>query len=138
MISQNKPHLCNISLYKLAPKFCLAITMLISIISMPVFAHHSTSMFDTDNPIAVSGVVAVVNLKNPHSLIYIIATDEEGNEVQWTLEAEPLITLRQKGWTATTLQEGETVTAYGGPARNGSPAMILRAIELSDGRVMGT
>lgn len=114
------------------------ILLLITLMSTQVLAHHSTAMFDTENPIAVTGVVAVVNLKNPHSLIYIIATDEEGNEVQWTLEAEPLITLTQKGWTATTLQAGETVTAYGGPALNGSPAMILRAIELPDGRVMGT
>lgn len=116
----------------------LAIVALIASITTPVFAHHSTAMFDTDNPIAVTGVVEVVNLKNPHSLIYIIAIDEEGNEVLWTLEAEPLITLTQKGWTSTTLQPGERVTAYGGPARNGSPAMILRAIELPDGRVMGT
>lgn len=116
----------------------LAIALLIASITTPVFAHHSTAMFDTDNPIAVTGVVELVNLKNPHSLIYIVAIDEEGNEVIWTLEAEPLITLTQKGWTSTTLQAGETVTAYGGPALNGSPAMILRAIELSDGRVMGT
>ena len=116
----------------------LAIAVLIALIPTAVFAHHSTAMFDTDNPIAVTGVVKVVNLKNPHSLIYITATDEEGNEVIWTLEAEPLITLAQKGWTSTTLQAGETVTAYGGPALNGSPAMILRAIELPDGRVMGT
>lgn len=116
----------------------LVMLILIAAITKPAFAHHSTAMFDTDNPIAVTGVVELVNLKNPHSLIYIVAIDEEGNEVVWTLEAEPLITLTQKGWTSSTLQVGETVTAYGGPALNGSPAMILRAIELPDGRVMGT
>ncbi len=116
----------------------LALIFLIASMPTQLSAHHSTALFDTENPIAVTGVVEVVNLKNPHSLIYIIANDEDGNEVTWTLEAEPLITLRQKGWTATTLQPGETVTAYGGPAINGSPAMILRAIQLPDGRVMGT
>lgn len=131
---QSKTH----SLSHALATITLVIVVLIASITNPVIAHHSTAMFDTDKPIAVTGVVAVVNLKNPHSLIYIIAVDEEGNEVMWTLEAEPLITLSQKGWTSSTLQAGETVTAYGGPALNGSPAMILRAIELPDGRVMGT
>ncbi|MDG2089948.1 MAG: DUF6152 family protein [Gammaproteobacteria bacterium] len=138
MTDYHKPQAHRLSYTFTTLTLTLALAFLIASLPSPVFAHHSTAMFDTDNPIAVTGVVAVVNLKNPHSLIYIIATDEEGNEVQWVLEAEPLITLTQKGWTTSTLQAGETVTAYGGPARNGSPAMILRAIELSDGRVMGT
>ncbi len=115
------------------------VLLLISIyLPLSASAHHSTSMFDSDQTAVVTGVVLNIQLKNPHSMIYILTSDEEGNEVQWALEAEPMSTLTRNGWTSTTLKVGDTVTAYGGPARNGSPAMILRAIQLPDGRVMRT
>ncbi|PCJ42239.1 MAG: hypothetical protein COA71_06530 [SAR86 cluster bacterium] len=116
----------------------LALVFLNATMPASLSAHHSTSMFDTENIIDVSGVVVHVDLKNPHSLIYIVAIDEEGNEVQWVLEAEPLSTLASNGWTSSTLSVGDEVIAFGGPARNGSRAMILRAIQLPDGRVMRT
>src|SRR5262247_2699052 len=104
----------------------------------PLLAHHSTTMFDLQKNVTLTGLVKRVDLKNPHSLFYITVTDEKGTEVEWVLEAQPRGTLLQIGWTTTTLKPGDKVTFIGSPARNGSPFMWVRAIQLPDGRSLGT
>ena len=79
-----------------------------------------------------------IELKNPHSLFYITVTDEDGKQVEWMLEAQPLATLTTYGWSQTTMKVGDKVTAVGSPARNGKPAMLVRAIQLPDGRSIRT
>ena len=104
----------------------------------PLAAHHSTTMFDLQKNITITGLVNRVDLKNPHSMFYIAVTDEQGNAVEWVLEAQPRGTMLQIGWTTTTLKMGDKVTAVGSPARNGKPFMWVRAIQLPDGRSLGT
>jgi hypothetical protein len=106
--------------------------------SLPISAHHSMAMFDLGSTIAVTGIVTRVELKNPHSLFYIAVTGEDGKQVEWMLEAQPLVTLLDSGWSETTMQVGDKVTAVGSPARNGSPALLVRAIQLPDGRTIRT
>ena len=108
------------------------------VMSMPTSAHHSMAMFDLQNTIAVTGVVTRIELKNPHSLFYVAVTGEDGKQVEWMLEAQPLVTLLDSGWSHTTMQVGDKVTAVGSPARNGSPALLVRAIQLPDGRTIRT
>ena len=108
------------------------------VMSMPTSAHHSMAMFDLQNTIAVTGVVTRIELKNPHSLFYVAVTGEDGKQVEWMLEAQPLVTLLDSGWSQTTMQVGDKVTAVGSPARNGSPALLVRAIQLPDGRTIRT
>ena len=106
--------------------------------SVPTLAHHSMAMFDLQSTITVTGIVARVQLKNPHSLFYIAVTGEDGKQVEWMLEAQPLVTLLDSGWSQTTMRVGDKVTAVGSPARNGSPALLVRAIQLPDGRALRT
>jgi uncharacterized protein DUF6152 len=93
---------------------------------------------DQQKNITITGIVARVELKNPHSLFYITVTDKDGKQVDWTLECQPLATLSTYGWSQTTMKVGDKVTAVGSPARNGSPAMLVRAIQLPDGRSIRT
>lgn len=101
-------------------------------------AHHSMAMYDTQKNIIVTGVLRRIELKNPHSMFYLTVTDAQGREVEWTLESQPLATLTLNGWSASTLKAGDTVTAVGSPARNGTNAMLVRAIQLPDGRSLKT
>jgi hypothetical protein len=101
-------------------------------------AHHSMAMYDMQNNITVTGIVARIELKNPHSLFYVTATDKDGKQVEWILECQPLATLTTFGWSASTMKVGDKVTAAGSPARNGKPAMLVRAIQLPDGRTIRT
>ena len=103
----------------------------------PLRAHHSMAMYEQKN-ITITGTVKRIDLRNPHSLFYLTVTDAQGNQVEWTLEAQPLSTLAANGWTATTMKIGDKVTAAGSPARNGKPFMLVRAFQLPDGHAMST
>lgn len=96
------------------------------------------AMFDLGATTTVTGIVTRIELKNPHSLFYLSVTGEDGKQVEWMLEAQPLVTLLDSGWSQTTMQVGDKVTAAGSPARNGRPAMLVRAIQLPDGRTIRT
>ena len=106
--------------------------------SVSTSAHHSMAMYDMQNNITVTGVVARIELKNPHSLFYMTTTDKDSKQVEWMLECQPLATLTTYGWSASTMKVGDKVTAVGSPARNGKPAMLVRAIQLPDGRTIRT
>ena len=107
-------------------------------VSAPTSAHHSMAMFDLGATTTVTGSVTRIELKNPHSLFYLSVTGEDGKQVEWMLEAQPLVTLLDSGWSQTTMKVGDKVTAAGSPARNGRPAMLVRAIQLPDGRSVRT
>lgn len=106
--------------------------------SLPTLAHHSMAMFDLGKTISVTGIVTRIELKNPHSLFYVAVTGEDGKQVEWMLEAQPLVTLLDSGWSQTTMKVGDKVTAVGSPTRNGRPALLVRAIQLPDGRAIRT
>jgi uncharacterized protein (UPF0261 family) len=120
----------------IALRVCLLVWCVV--ISVPASAHHSMAMFDLGATTTVTGVVTRIELKNPHSLFYLSVTGEDGKQVEWMLEAQPLVTLLDSGWSQTTMKVGDKVTAAGSPARNGRPAMLVRAIQLPDGRTLRT
>ena len=114
----------------------IAVALSFALPNTAVFAHHAPVMYDLQRPITVTGIVARIELKNPHSLFYLTVTDKDGKQVEWTLECNPLGTLTSYGWTAATIKVGDKVTAAGSPARNGKPAMLVSAIQLPDGRTI--
>ena len=96
------------------------------------------AMYDMQNNATVTGIVARIELKNPHSVFYITVTDKDGKQTEWMLEAQPLATLETYGWSASTMKVGDKITAVGSPARNSKAAMLVRAIQLPDGRTIRT
>lgn len=101
-------------------------------------AHHSMVMYDQQKNVTISGILKRIEFKNPHSMFTITVTDAQGSEVDWTLESQPLATLTSYGWAESTMKLGDKVAAIGYPARNGKPAMLVRAIQLPDGRTIKT
>jgi len=116
----------------------IAVAVSCALPNTAVFAHHAGAMYDMQHPITVTGIVARIEFKNPHSLFYLTVTDKDGKQVEWVLECNPLSTLTSYGWTAATMKVGDRVTAAGSPARNGKPAMMVSAIQLPDGRTIRT
>jgi len=98
-------------------------------------AHHSTAMYDTQNPVTITGKVTRFEWTNPHAFVYLEVTDEQsGKVVEWEVEMMSLNHLRSYGWTSRTVKPGETITATGSPARSGAPSMIANRMKLPDGR----
>ena len=106
--------------------------------AMRLGAHHSMAMYDQQNNKTITGIVKRIEFKNPHSIFVVTVTDAQGNPIDWTIESQPLSTLTSYGWAESTMKLGDKVTAVGPPARNGKPAMLVRAIQLPDGRTIKT
>jgi hypothetical protein len=98
-------------------------------------AHHSTAMYDTQNPVTVNGTVKKVEWTNPHAFLYIeVKDDKSGKVTEWEIELMSLNHLRSYGWTSKTVKVGDAVFATGSPAKSGAPSMIASRVKLPDGR----
>ena len=105
------------------------------LIVAPAAAHHSTAMYDTQNPVTVTGKVVKVEWTNPHAFIYLEVKDEKtGKTTAWEVELMSLNHLRSYGWTSKTVKVGDMVYATGSPAKSGAPSMIANRVKLPDGR----
>ena len=98
-------------------------------------AHHSTAMYDSQNPVTISGTVKRFEWTNPHAFVYLEVKDEKtGKMVEWEVEMMSLNHLRGYGWTSKTVKQGDTLSATGAPAKSGAPSMIANRMKLADGR----
>ena len=105
--------------------------------ALPLSAHHSTAMYDSQNPRTLTGVVKKFDWTNPHAFIFLEVKDEKtGKTVEWEVEMMSLNHLRSYGWTSKTVKPGETITCTGAPAKSGAPSMIANRMKLADGRDM--
>jgi hypothetical protein len=98
-------------------------------------AHHSTAMYDSQNPITITGTVKKFEWTNPHAFVYLEVKDEKtGKVVEWEVEMMSLNHLRGYGWTSKTVKPGDPLSATGAPAKSGAPSMIANRMKLADGR----
>lgn len=102
----------------------------------PVAAHHSAAAaYDESKKVEVQGAVTRVLLKNPHSWVFLEATDEKGQKVVWQIEMAAAASL---AWTPTTLPVGTVVKVTGNPSRApGSHGMTGARFTLLDGTPVG-
>jgi len=98
-------------------------------------AHHSTAMYDSQNPVTITGTVKRFEWTNPHAFVYLEVKDEKtGKMVEWEVEMMSLNHLRGYGWTSKTVKQGDSLSATGAPAKSGAPSMIANRMKLADGR----
>jgi len=98
-------------------------------------AHHSTAMYDTQNPVTINGTVKKFEWTNPHAFVYLeVKDDKTGQLVEWEVEMMSINHLRSYGWTSRTVKRGDAMSATGAPAKSGVPSMIANRMKLPDGR----
>ena len=117
-------------------KFALmAAAVGITISTLPLLAHHAfTAEFDTKKPVKLRGIVARVEMVNPHSWIYIDVKNDDGTTAQWMLEAGSPNVLVRRGFTKGSLPKGTEVIFEGFQAKDGSYRANGRDITLPDGK----
>lgn len=103
----------------------------------PASAHHSFAMFDTANPITLTGVVTAFEWTNPHVYIELDVPDAARGVKHWTIELGSPSILMRANWKFNTLKKGDTVTAVVSPLKNGDAGSLLSRVTLADGRVLG-
>jgi hypothetical protein len=65
---------------------------------------------------------------NPHCYIQLVVRDEQGREVEWSLEMAAPMYLYNLGWRPSTLKPGDQVTAAVFPLRSGENGGLAREV----------
>lgn len=73
---------------------------------------------------------------NPHSWLYVVVTDDKGEETLWGIEAEGPSALMRAGIKQNALQPGDMVTVTARPLRDGRPAGAWVSVTKADGTVL--
>ena len=107
-----------------------------------VEAHHGGAAYNSDESVTVTGAVTKFEFINPHVLIYIAVTGDDGEVVEWSgeLTSPNRLARMERGstvqWSKDLLQPGDEITLSGNPARSGAPSLRLRSVVNSDGVVL--
>jgi len=108
----------------------------VSILSLPMLAHHGNAAYDYAATKTVKGTVTEWTWANPHCFLWLDSKDEKGDTTHWVLEASSPVDMRRTGWTATTFKSGDELTVDIMPAKNGATVGRIRRVVLPDGKVL--
>lgn len=106
------------------------ILILLAVVTV-AFAHHGLAAFDTTKVIAVKGTVVEFHFVNPHCVVEFQVKDDKGGVHKWNGEMTSPAHLH--GWTATSLEAGNTVTVSGYRAKSGAYYMWITNLKSSNG-----
>jgi hypothetical protein len=107
------------------------------LIPLPLFAHHGSAAFDTGKRVTVKGTVTQWVYSNPHCLLMLDVTGEDGQVVQWVAEGQAPNVIFPGGYRKDSFKAGDHVTITVEPVKNGRPmGRILQAV-LADGKTLG-
>jgi hypothetical protein len=105
--------------------------------SMPLLAHHGTgTSYDMTKELTLSGTVTQFVWANPHVLIYVDVTDDQGKVVNWGGELNNPRFIARQGYTKDTVKPGDKVTLMGNPSKAGTTRIVIDKIMLPDGKTV--
>lgn len=102
----------------------------------PIFAHHSTAIYDSENPIELSGRVVEWKFTNPHCFIILEVAAADGALQTWSVEGGNTAGLFRQGWTPDTLQTGDEIMLTVRPLRSGATGGNYSNPRWKDGTVI--
>jgi len=118
---------------RLSSAVCVALVLIAPVAAL---AHHAAAMYETEKTVTVSGTVEEFKYVNPHAWLYVVVTDDNGEETLWGFEAEGPSALMRTGIRNNALQPGDLVTVTARPRRDGRPAGAWVSVTKADGTVL--
>jgi hypothetical protein len=113
------------------------VLLLAVLCAMPVVAHHSFAMFDSEHQVLLKGKVKEFLWQNPHIYIHLEAPDARGKMREWTIECANPGILNRLGWKFNMIKKGDQISTVVAPLRTGEPGALLKQVKLADGRIFG-
>lgn len=106
-----------------------------ALLTGPVLAHHSFSMFDHEKTVNIAGTVKEFEYTNPHAWLHIVAVDEKtGRPVEWSFEMGGVGQITAQGWKSDTVRPGDKISVEMHPLKDGSRGGQYLSATLADGR----
>ena len=106
-------------------------------VAAPARAHHGAAAFDVGKKVVLKGTVAGWVYSNPHCLLSLDVTGEDGKVVRWIAEGQAPNVVYPVGYRKDTFNFGDQVTVTVEPVKNGRPMGRILAAVLADGTVLG-
>ena len=112
----------------------IATAFLTSLAGGVVLAHHGGAAYDSDRIVTVTGKVTEFKFVNPHVLISVAVTGDDGKVVEWSGELTSpnrLARMAEPGsvhWHKDILRPGDEIELTGNPAASGAPALRLHKV----------
>ena len=122
--------------HKATRQLALSVATSALLVALDTSAHHSTGLFDGTTLITVEGRVTRVAWRSPHVYVFVESEDENGEAVEWRLEALPVPIMVKNGWTEDSLSVGDLVAAEGYPARQATGYAYLHRLIKEDGTIL--
>ena len=104
-----------------------------SLISIPVFAHHSAAAYNTQQEMKIVGTIKQYLYKNPHVYLSVEVKQPNGSTSVVEVEAGAPSVLNPLGFTKDSLKVGDLVTVVGNPNRTSDKAMLGKDLIKKDG-----
>jgi hypothetical protein len=104
------------------------------IVSIPLFAHHGNSAFDSEKRLSLKATVTEWFWANPHCILQFDAKDDKDQVVHWAVETSNPADMANRGWGKLTLKPGDQVTVTLEPAKNGKPVGRVLQVVLPTGQ----
>ncbi len=105
-------------------------------VSMPLIAHHGTSVFDMSKTLTMKGSVTEWDWSNPHCLLQFDVKNEGGQVVHWIAETQNPGNMVYAGWGKASFKPGDEVTVTLVPAKNGRPFGRINLVVLPNGKTL--
>jgi Family of unknown function (DUF6152) len=105
--------------------------------AMPAVAHHSFAMFDANKTMTVEGNVKEFHWTNPHSWIFLMVPNAQGQTEEWPIELGSPSGLIRQGWVPKTLTAGMKVKVLIRPLKDGKAGGQFLQVTLPDGKTLG-
>lgn len=104
------------------------------VLSVPAFAHHGASPYDTSKLVTMKGTVTDYQFINPHVEISVDVMNDKGVVENWMGEANSPNVLSRHGWDRNIIKKGDQITVIGNRGKNGSKTLRLQKVVLSNGQ----
>src|SRR5438128_11379428 len=100
--------------------------------AIPAIAHHSVAAeYDFDKPVEFTGTLKQMEWINPHAMLHLEVTNQDGSKAVWIFQTTGAGALRQKGLTRASqggLIVREAYTTSGLSATHGTTQGVIKAL----------
>src|ERR1700691_5732942 len=114
--------------------FALAITAGLLFRPDPMLAHHGTTAYDFSKTLTLKGTVTRFDWVNPHASLEWDAKTENGGVEHWVVELTSPGMLTRSGWHHDSMKQGDEVTVFFHPSKNGTKFGLFQKVAFADGR----
>ena len=107
-----------------------------ALISIPAWAHHSHTNYNTNEFITLSGAITEIAWTNPHVWVYMQVADAQGRPQMWALEGGSVTSLMRGGWQRDSIKPGDKMSVRCHRLRDASDGCLLGFVTNLNGTAM--